>query len=232
MGGTQVRPQNTQFFFRGRRREGPSRQWVGDPLARLLFLASRDITNPQIAGGDITMYHVASRLARDGHEIRYICSRLPGMIREDKQDGMRVIRLGNLFTTSPKFLVRAWTTSRRWADAIVEEVVGGLRVPYLSAWYADLPRLCFWYQRNRLLFENQYGPVLGGVLARFERGITRLYTDAIILTPSETSKSDLVELGLPGERIHVYRPGIDDALLTMARPHPATKEPLMVTIGK
>lgn len=201
-------------------------------MARLLFLASRDLAHPHAAGGDVTMYHVASRLASDGHEVRYICSGLPGMVREDQQDGMRIMRVGNLFTTSPRFLLSAWMPAREWADGIVEEVVGGLRVPYLSPWFADLPRICFWYQRNRLLFTTQYGPLLGRVLSRFEKSVASLYDDAMILTLSEASRRDLVDLGLPAERILVFQPGIDENLLRLATTNGGSREQLLVTIGK
>ena len=201
-------------------------------MARLLFLASRDLAHPQAAGGDVTMYHVASRLASDGHEVRYICSGLPGMGRDDQRDGMRIMRVGNLFTTSPRFLLSAWMSAREWADGIVEEVVGGLRVPYLSPWFADLPRICFWYQRNRLLFTTQYGPLLGRVLSRFEKTVASLYDDAMILTLSEASRRDLVDLGLPAERILVFQPGIDESLLRLAQTNGGSREQLLVTIGK
>jgi glycosyltransferase involved in cell wall biosynthesis len=198
----------------------------------LLFLASRDLTHPQAAGGDMVMYNVASGLARDGHEVRYICSRFPGMVREDRRDNLQVIRVGNLFTTSAKFLISTWRFSRRWADAIVEEVVGGLRVPYVSAWFSDLPRLCLWYQSNRALFTEQYGPLVGRVLSRLEREIAPLYANAIILTLSQASKRDLIKLGLPSERILVCRPGIDETLMRLAEPNGVSREQLLVSIGK
>ena len=97
-------------------------------MARLLFLASRDIAHPRAAGGDIVMYRVASGLAHDGHEVRYLCSRHPGMTAEDRADGLQIIRFGNVFTTSPTFLLSRSKAALRWSDAIIEEVIGGLRV--------------------------------------------------------------------------------------------------------
>ncbi len=201
-------------------------------MARLLFLASRDIAHPQLAGGDIVMYRVASGLAHDGHEVRYFCSRHPGMSAEDRSDGMQIIRVGNAFTTSPRFLLSRSRDALHWSDAIVEEVIGGLRVPYLSGWFADLPHVCFWYQRNQLIFAAQYGPRLGLVLSRFESAVAKLYRDAIILTLSEASKHDLVEMGLQGDRIRVCRPGIDKDLLRHATPLAGGREPTLVVIGK
>lgn len=201
-------------------------------IARLLFLASRDLAHPQVAGGDVTMYRVASRLASDGHEVRYICSGLPGMVRKESRDGMEIMRVGNLFTTSPRFLLSLWRSARKWADGIVEEVVGGLRIPYLSPWFADLPHICFWYQRNRPLFTTQYGSLIGRFLSRCEQSIASFYTKAVILTLSETSRRDLVDLGLPEERILVCHPGIDENLLRFAKENGTSRERLLLTIGK
>ena len=178
------------------------------------------------------MYRVASGLAHDGHEVRYICSRHPGMTAEDRADGLQIIRFGNVFTTSPTFLLSRSKAALRWSDAIIEEVIGGLRVPYLSGWFADMPRLCFWYQRNQLIFDAQYGGRLGLVLSLFESAVAKLYRNAIILTLSEASKRDLLELGLRADRIRVCRPGIDKDLVRRATVPAGDRDPMLRVIGK
>jgi glycosyltransferase involved in cell wall biosynthesis len=154
------------------------------------------------------------------------------MSAEERVDGMQIIRFGNVFTTSPRFLLCRSKDALRWSDAIVEEVIGGLRVPYLSGWFADLPHLCFWYQRNRLIFAAQYGPRLGVFLSLFESAVARLYRNATILTLSEASRRDLVELGLQADRIRVCRPGINQDLLRHATTLTNGREPTLLVIGK
>ncbi len=199
---------------------------------RLLFLAARDISNPHAAGGDITMYQVATRLAREGHEVRFICSQYKGAPAVEERDGIEIHRMGSLFATSPKFLFSAWKPLSRWTDVILEEAFGGLRIPYVSALYARRPRICFWYQRNTLLFTTQFGPVFGHAFSLAERMVAMLYRDSIILTPSDESKASLTQLGLPAENIRVYYPGLDDGLLDLPSASPQEREPLIVTLGK
>lgn len=177
------------------------------------------------------MYEVARRLAKQGHEIEYVCSGLRGMPSLEDHEGIRIRRMGSLLTTSPAFALRG-RSLRGWADGIVEEVVGGLRVPYLSAAYADVPRTCFWYQRNAPIFVNQYGPAVGVPLGWMERVVARLYHSSHILTCSEQSRTDLIRLGLRSDRLRVYYPGLPDALFPLARANRGEHGPLLLTIGK
>jgi len=52
---------------------------------RALVLAARDIENPRRAGGDITMWEVARRLAARGDEVVMLCSSFPGAPKHVKR---------------------------------------------------------------------------------------------------------------------------------------------------
>ncbi len=199
---------------------------------KLLFLASRDIANPQAAGGDITMFRAATLMAARGHHVRYICTASGGESNRPEVPRLYVDRIGSLYTTSLRFAVLRWKNLATWTDAIVEEVIGGIRVPYLSPLYADKPRVCFWYQLNGLIFKQQFGRLLGSLLAGLEYAIARLYQNSTIITPSHQSKRALTELGFSGDRIRVAPPGVSDRMLRLAAEISPSKSPLIVSIGK
>jgi glycosyltransferase involved in cell wall biosynthesis len=197
---------------------------------RVLFLISRDDTNPRAAGGDVEASLRARYLAEAGHDVTYLTSSYPGAPQQECRDGVKIIRLGR-----PELLAwRMWRYYGRCGDRfdlVYEEAFGGARIPFCAPLYVRQPMLTAWYQVNRPLFVHQYGAVLGTILGQLERWIARLHRHATILTPSESRRTDLINLGFRPQQVFAIPPvAIDDGLFQP--PDAAGREPLIVWLGK
>jgi len=200
---------------------------------RALVLAARDIENPRRAGGDITMWEVARRLAARGDEVVMLCSSFPGAPKHVKREGFDVFRLGGLFTTAIRAGLRYRLEWRRRTDVVIEEALGGLRIPYTATAYAGVPVVSFWYQTHRVIFEHQFGPLTGWALSKVERLLAALHRGAYLLTCSQASKEALLAMGFASDWVEVYYPGPSPTLLAMAdRPSQLSREPVIVMLGK
>ncbi len=197
---------------------------------RLLFLVSRWGDDPRAAGGDVQGSLYARCLVEAGHEVTYLTSSYPGGPAHELREGVEVIRLGR-----PETLAwRMWAYYRRHGsefDAVYAEAFGGARVPFLAPLYVRQPLLAAWYQINQLLFDRQYGRFLGLVLSGLERWVARLHRNAVILTPSQARRNDLVDFGFsPGQVVVVPPVGIE--VFSVAPPSLEGREPLIVWLGK
>ena len=197
---------------------------------RLLFLVSRHESDARAAGGDVQGSTYARYLATAGHEVTYLTSSSPGVAAQETHHGVDVIRLGR-----PKTLAwRMWSYYRRWGDrfdAVYAEAFGGARIPFLAPLYVRQPVLAAWYQVNRPLFLHQYGRAAGSLLGQMERWVARIHRSATILTPSESRRADLIDLGFHPEQVFTVPPiAIDEGPSEL--PDPAGREPLIVWLGK
>ncbi len=199
---------------------------------RLLFLVSRDDSHPQAAGGDIQGFAYARYLAEAGHQVMYLTSSYRGAPTSETRDGVRIVRLGPAVGL-PLQMCRFY---RRWGDsfdAVYEEALGGSRAPFCAPLYVRQPLLTAWYQVNGPVFQHQYGPILGRSLGRLERWLARLHRRALVLTPSEARRHDLLGLGFRPEQVWVVPPlaleekGLEPSALAVTQ-----REPLIVWLGK
>ena len=136
---------------------------------RVLVLAARDPSNPHRAGGDITMWEVARHLAARGDQVEYVCASFPGAALEEELEGVRIRRLGGLFTAAPRAFLRYVRRGHPRPDVVVEEALGGLRIPYVASAYVGVPTVAFWYQTHRRIFAHQFGPRIASGLHRLAR---------------------------------------------------------------
>src|SRR5690348_10600438 len=97
-------------------------------------MAARDRRNPHFAGGDLTLTEVSEHLAAKGHSITYLCSSFPGLKHEELIRGVKVIRFGRIWTASI-FAFLYYLRNRGKHEIVLEEALGGLRLPYFGSLY-------------------------------------------------------------------------------------------------
>lgn len=201
-------------------------------MMRLLVLGSRDRKNRNFAGGDLTLSEVSERAASKGISVTYICSRIRGTSRHETVKGVHIVRLGSLWTTSILaffFYVR----HHRNFDAVVEEVIGGLRTPYFAPLYIRKPMVAVWYQRNDLIFKYQYNSFAAKLLQLLEYALALAHHSSILLCPSLRTIRDLESLGLKEQHMNRYFPGIDERVLKLSDlARSSQREELLLWLGK
>ena len=102
---------------------------------KILFLAFRDPSNPFLGGGDIYINELAKGCASRGHSVTILSSKFPGSSTKEIVGNLKIIRLGSNFTTTIKTFVYYFMHLRGRFDIIVEEIMGGPRIPFFASLY-------------------------------------------------------------------------------------------------
>lgn len=63
-------------------------------MARILFIAWKDLRHPCAGGAEIVHHELSRRLVRDGHAVTHLVPGFPGAPAGEDLDGVRVIRVG------------------------------------------------------------------------------------------------------------------------------------------
>jgi glycosyltransferase involved in cell wall biosynthesis len=196
----------------------------------ILLVNWQDRMNPQAGGAEIHLHEIFGRLAAGGHRVRLVCSGWPGAAPRAAVDGMEVHRTGtrNSFTLLGRGAVRRALAAER-PDVVVEDVN---KVPLFLAGLTDRPfGVIVPHLFGNTIFQEASLPS-ALLVWTLERPLPWAYRRAGFHAISESTRDDLIERGVPGDRITVIYPGVDARAFTPDATVPRTPYPSFVYVGR
>jgi glycosyltransferase involved in cell wall biosynthesis len=194
----------------------------------VLILNWRDLRHPRSGGAEVLTHGHARRLVERGHRVTMFVGRVDGAPHEELVDGVRVIRRGGPVTTRAHALRWHRREARRHAafDVVVEEVN---TLPYLLGRLARRPSLLWIHQLAREVWWHEAPRALAPLGYALERSYLRLYRSAPAVVLSESTRSDLLDLGFRKEAVSVVPPAIE---LPTSQPDVEKDRGLLVYVGR
>ncbi|MEX2529572.1 MAG: glycosyltransferase family 4 protein [Gemmatimonadota bacterium] len=197
---------------------------------RLLILNWLDRDNPQAGGAEIHLHEIFGRLAADGAEITVISCGWEGAATRAELDGMQIVRVGsrNTYPLHVAGAVRSLGGSGQF-DLVVEDLN---KVALLSPTWSAAPVLLLVHHLfGRTVFEEApFHLALPTYL--MELPIPYVYRTVPIVAVSESTRSDLVQRGLPGEHIEVIPNGVEIDAFSPAPEGHRFEEPTILYLGR
>ena len=194
-------------------------------------ISYRDIRHPEFGGAEVILYEIFRRLARLGHRVSFITGHWRGAPREEEIDGLRIHRTGSAYS----FNLRAPLALRRLmarepVDLVVEDVN---KIPFFTPlWQRRAPVLAVVpHLFGTTVFQQAPFPLALYVYA-YERFIPRVYRGCRFSVLSESTRDDLVRRGLPAEKLHVIRAGIDHEYYRLDGPRTRPPAPVILYLGR
>ena len=204
---------------------------IGRGVRRVHTMAWRDLDDPDAGGSEVHADEFMRRWAAAGLEITHRTSAAIGQPAESMRNGYRVVRRGSRYTVFPRTIVSELTRRMGPYDALVEIWNG---VPWFSPVWCRTPRITFLHH----VHGPMWGQILPGPLAGFGRALEAriappFYRRTQMVTPSEATREELVELGFHADRVLAVNNGVSEAFFPAADPVAArSPEPLVVAVGR
>lgn len=176
---------------------------------KILLLNWRDMRNEWAGGAEIYVTELAKRWVKDGHEVTFFCGQnyLQTLPREETIDGIKIIRRGGRYAL---YLWAAWyylSRFRKECDVIVEAQNG---VPFFTRLYSRKPLIAIYFHVHGKQFFIELPQLIGSVGYIMEKFLFPFfYHQTPIVAISQTTKSDLVKLGLPKKNIDIVYCGLN-----------------------
>ncbi|MBG0567948.1 glycosyltransferase family 4 protein [Actinoplanes aureus] len=204
----------------------------------ILFLNWRDTKHPEGGGSELFLDRIAAELIRQGHRVTLLCqAHGTAPAEEITPEGLRIVRRGGRHTV---YLMAALTylagvlglgpLSRRRIgrpDLIIDV---GNGMPFLSRLYARRPVIALVHHVHREQWPVVFGPRVAKVGWWIEsRLAVRVYRRCAYITVSESTREELVGLGVDRHRISVVHNGTPEVT---GPPIARTPHPSLMVLGR
>ena len=210
-------------------------EMVAHGVRRVHTIAWRDLDDPDAGGSEVHADEFMRRWAAAGLDVTHRTSAARGVPAESQRNGYRVIRRGSRYTVFPRVMASEVLHRMGPYDALVEIWNG---VPWFSPVWCHTPRITFLHH----VHGPMWGQMLPGPLAGFGRVLeARLappfYRRTQMVTPSDATREELLELGFRPERVLAVPNGVSEQFVP-AGPSAAdiaaarSPEPLLVAVGR
>ncbi|GIU84002.1 MAG: hypothetical protein KatS3mg008_0777 [Acidimicrobiales bacterium] len=192
---------------------------------RVLFLAWRELANPQAGGSELLVDRLAGALTDRGHEVALVCGGPTGTRK------YTVVANGGRYT---QYLSAPFCARRHVPEPdVVVDVENG--IPFFSPLWSSAPVVCFVHH----IHSEQWGMHFPKPVAAFGRAtelwaLRKLYSNALFAAASPSTAQRLVDLGVEPSRIRVVPPGVDsdDTQVDPSSTRMRSEEPLFVALGR
>jgi len=196
----------------------------------MLVVNWRCTKNPLAGGAEVYFQEIFSRIVARGHQVTLLCERFRGSEPEEFLGGIRAIRVGGKFTfnfTAARQVGRLAEVLN--ADIVIDDLN---KIPFYSPWHTKRPVLAILMHLFRGSIFKEALPPLAAYVWLTETMIPWAYKRCRFAVLSESSKKDVVRLGIPAERIGVIPPGTDLQFFKPLVPSPQPLIPIVLHVGR
>ncbi len=198
----------------------------------ILILNWRDIKNPQSGGAEILTHELAKRMVGDGQNVIQFSSRYKNSKASEMVDGVKIIRRGNpdartLFSSVHYEAYKYYKKNLKGkVDLVIDEVHG---IPFFTPLYV---------KEKKVVLICEVAGKLWDVAVKFpfnffgksvEKIYPFLYKNLPVITISNSSKNELVDLGFSKKSTSVIKLGCDTPIISNPKKN---KFPTLIFVGR
>lgn len=195
---------------------------------KILWMTWKDREHPLAGGAEVVNEELAKRLVRDGHEVTFLVGGFEGGAQETTRDGFRIIRVGGRVSVYWHAYRYYKKHLQGWADRVIDEVN---TIPFFARFYVREPVVLFVHQLARQIWFYEMSFPLNVIGYLIEPMYLRLLRRSVTITISNSTKTDLVQLGFIPKQVHIISEGIELKPLERLEPAGKASDPTMLAFG-
>ncbi len=194
----------------------------------ILLTNWRDPRNNKSGGAEILNMHILKSLLERGVTVTWYAMSSEGLKKSEIYENITIIRYGNIFT---HFLYFPWlllTKKFGQIDLVIDSIHGtGYLTPLLMPRTRKIVLIC---EVAKNIWDEMLPFPISWVGKKWEKIMMKLYGRNTFWTISESTKKDLVELGIERKKIEVIPMGFD--ALSLQKRVEKDEKPTALFVGR
>jgi glycosyltransferase involved in cell wall biosynthesis len=196
-------------------------------IKKILLLNWRDVRNPLAGGAETHVWEVFRRIAQQGVNIGAICARYPGCLQEENVEGIRVWRHGGALMYSLVLPLSYHRVCRMYEPDLVIDFMN--KLPLFSPLFTHKPLACFVHHLFGDAGPLEFPQPIPFILKQAEALVPRIYRGIPFLVGSESTREELIALGISKDQTSVLPYGVD---VESYKPSEKSLTPLLLYVGR
>ena len=210
-------------------------------VRRVHVLAWRDLDDPDAGGSEVHADHFMRRWQEAGLDVLHRTSSARGLPPTDVRNGYRVVRRGSRYSVFPRTVAAELTRRMGPFDTLVEIWNG---VPWFSPVWCRRPNFTIVHHVHGPMWDQILpGPAAGAGRFLETRFAPPFYRRTRVVTPSGSTRDELLRLGFRPDRVTAVDNGVDEfftrsadrdpspTVVAAARLAPVKRFPLLLQIA-
>ncbi len=193
----------------------------------ILIFNWRDTKHAYAGGAEVYVHELARRWVAGGNHVTLFCGNDGKTSRTETVDGVHVVRRGGFYFVYVWAFVYYMLQFRGKFDVIVDCQNG---IPFFAPIYAKEKVFCLMHHVHQDVFRKYLSKPLAVVASFLENtAMPLVYRNTKFITISDSSKTEIGELGLGSAGMEIVHPGVD---LQNLEPGVKHTSPLVVYLGR
>lgn len=173
----------------------------------ILVVNWRDIRNPEAGGAEVHLHEIFSRVVARGHTVTLLAHRFPGAPREERVDGIRVIRTGGKFDFNFRALPAALRLLKRENfDVVVEDLN---KLPFFISFFTPVPAGALLHHFFGSSIWRETNPLFALYVGAGEAIVRTTHRRVPFCVVSESTAEELFSSGYPEANVEVIYNAVD-----------------------
>jgi len=172
----------------------------------LLIINWQDWTNPLSGGAEVHLHEIFRRITGD-FNISLLCTHFRNAPETENIDGIKIYRVGSRNTFN-FYVPKAYRNIRK--DGKIDLVIEDLnKIPFFGGKFIREKRIALIHHLFGKVIYTETNPIAASYVYFTEKLIPKFYKDIPIVAISESSRSEIVGMGIPGKNVKIIYNGVD-----------------------
>ena len=178
---------------------------------KILVINWQDRKNPLSGGAETHLHEIFSRIAEKGNEVTLLCSSFNNAPKRETVDGINVIRIGKRYNFNfyVPYAIQKLVRKNNY-DIVIDDIN---KIPFFTPLYIkEKPILVILHHFfGRSIYREAIFPS-ACYIDISERLVPFVYAKEVFSVVSESTKKELVKMGIPSEKIFVIHNAVSSNL--------------------
>ena len=175
---------------------------------RVLVFNWRDPKHPDAGGAEKATYEIVRRWVPEGHDVHWVCGGFSCGQHFDNLNNIRISRVGGKYSVYGLAPLYYLTKLESSCDVIIDEIN---TIPFFTVLFTKKPKVALIHQLAANVLFEELPWMQAKLWSIMEPKVVRMYGDVPMIT-SESTRDDLVRLGIPKNNIHTINYGVDRSI--------------------